>query len=1075
MSKKEVNFYETHKDFVSLFSELKECTTETIEGLCTKIVDYLRDKEDDKELIAYVKKRLYTGICGRTGQTRRGFAVSLIRLLRAFPQLQSSAYPDMIKYTKPVGKVHLYAMSQYFIGRIFGYNILLRIGLFPKIKHELLMKISNELCKFSKDSSYVEDLCVTTLCAIYDQTKETAVSDALWKRLPNDTNYWTPFHIGSACHILCSDHERYGNKLRKKFSDPSIFIQKLFIRQCEGVGDSPVFAWKPLARYGMMDKTLKWKDFWKDMRYILSRPTRKFDFSYQVFTGIIGALPGNSDRIEEVLGGEFSRQFVYWVKKKLNMINLRRVFMGFLENEDAVFLFQLAAALIGVKDFDKRIGAPIYEQIMARPASKRFDFGVITDALVNRWTEVRKPFIEATEDTEEDIDEVGIEAQCKIINEKLQRLCATRDFANTGNPDWWVAGLKFFLRWSCFHSQAKRAKLEVSQHEIFTRRGLSIIAAHINTNLPWLEDDGWKIDKIFELIDPEAMLKQYGPRLLNNADPTPEFKLAENFLKMLPSMDLTVVQRRVCELTAKTCRLLLITESYSTCSRVFHVLLQEDLTVQDKMFEVVLALIENILRLCCDLAFLIWKIFAKTATNKQIEQIIEIISPNLNLDAAEYDDAGEQDGDAVGKKGGKKSVRDQAEEKEGDKGDKSMDVDEPKNEKPEENDKEIAKPVGEKTEKKKDEGDKCNNSSDIQEPEKKDSGDQGEKSAEDAKVESVEQNVDAETSSSSSSSSSDDEETDKDEGGPSPKEELGMLKKIVMAIAQKNSDGSRRKEIQKRKIPKVMRLMEIFAEVRVGDSLVLTIICPMLERYCSDPDVFGSARRIILKIVRRKQEEELPLKGVDMPTMEAVMGDAIHVMLRSKAPPILEWVHRCPIHWLFKIYFKIAEKEGKLAEAEKWVQEQYNGFWSGLVKHQNRYRYISLSVFRDAFMRFPMLLDSMLKHVFLTLKEEKVTRAFDQFQTLCFISQAAVWRERSVSAVFKAWHVEYAKTFCKLLPNLKKKMHKKTVLLNFIKFVKTTSEEERSALLKGSDLETMLTEMGGERASRLLSYLTFKG
>jgi len=1075
MTKEVVNFYETHKDFVSLFADLKECTTQTIEELCTKIIDYVKSKENTKntkDLLGYAKKRLYTGLCGKTNATRRGFTVSLIRLLREFPELQESAYPDMIKYTKPIGKVEIYRMTVYFIGRIFGYNILLRLGLMSKIKQEILLKITQELVKFSKDSLYVEDLCITTLCSIYDETEDDAIADIIWKSLPSDTNKWTPFHIGVSCHILSRDL-KFAKKLKKKLSDPSIFLEKLFIRQCEGEGDAGVFAWKALARYAMMDATLPWKEFWKDMRYLLTRPVYKIDFSYHVFTAVISALPGFTHRIEEVLAGEFSRQFVYWVKNGLNLYNLRRVFLKLVEEEDSEFLFQLAAALIGVKDFDKRIGAPIYETILKKPESKNFDFGVIAEGLVNRWIELRKPFVEATEEEEEDIDEVSIEIRCQIINEKLQRLCVTKEFKETANPDWWVVGVKFFLRLSYFHAEAKRAKMEVAKHQIFTRRGLSIVAAQINFNLPWLQDDGWKIDRIFELVDVEAMLKQYGPRLINNADPTPDFKLAETFLKKLPTMELTVVQRRLCELIAKTCRILLITELYNTCSKVLQVLLQDDLSLLDKMFEVVLELIEDKSRILYDLAMLIWKIFAKDATNEQVEQLIEMTSPNERDEGEDGGDAAQKDGDAGKKK---------------DKTDKSQDVDEAKKvDKGKDDNPEPEKAGGDKAGKI--EGDKSDKSPDVDEPTKEEA-DQGDKpvedkkaeevdkSVEDKKIESVENNADGE---SSSSSSDDDKESKKGEDGQSASSsededgpslvEMAMIKNVVMGIVQRKGDRGRRKEIQITMIPKVMRLMEIFVEHRVGDSLILTMISPLLERYCKDPNVFGVARRLIIKITRNKKEEELLLKGVDMATMQDITSDAIHVMLTSKSKKMLEWVHRCPILWLFKLYFKVALKEGKLAEAQKWAEDQYNIFWSGLINHENRYKYISLQVFRDGFMRFPILVTSMLKHVFETVEEGKITRPFNMFETLCFISQAAVLREKEVITAFKAFHVDYAKTFCKLRPRVVKKLHKKTIMQNMIKFVKTLSPEEKSALLKNSDLEKDLSKETQERPQRLLAYL----
>merc|ERR1712060_198371 len=270
---------------------------------------------------------------------------------------------------------------------------------------------------------------------------------------------------------------------------------------------------------------------------------------------------------------------------------------------------------------------------------------------------------------------------------------------------------------------------------------------------------------------------------------------------------------------------------------------------------------------------------------------------------------------------------------------------------------------------------------------------------------------------------------------------------------------------------KIMRLLEIFCETRPGDSLVLTIVIPLLERYCGDPNGSEGARKAIIRIVRRRKENELPLEGVDMATMKDIADDAIQIALRSKLKAVMQWAHMCPILWLFKLYFKVAKKEGKLAEAEKWVQEQYNQFWSGVAERRMHYKAISLPIFRDAFMRFPMLLSPMLEHVFQTIKDDKIERPWDMFQTLCMISQAAVWRAKGVRDTFKPWRMEYAKTFCVMLPKLVKKIHKRAVLANFTKFVRHLDEEERSALLKGSELEATLRKINGEKAMRVLFVL----
>jgi len=1073
VTKAAVMFYKEHADFIDCFSQLKECTTQNIEELSTKIVEYVKTRTNNKEIMGYVKKRLYTGLCGKTNATRRGFSVSLIRLLRAVPELQSSAYPDMMAYTKVVGKVPQVYRSQWYIGRIFGYNILLRLGLMKNLRHELLLKVIDELVKYSRDSPYVEDLCVTTICAIYDQTEEAEVANSVWKSLPNEHVNWTPFHIGAACHFLWKDHDTYQNKTKKKITDSSLFIQKLFIRQCDGEGDTACFAWKALARYAMKDKSISWEEFWTDMKQVLTRQVNKSDFSYHAFTSIISAIPGNTHLVEDILGAEFCQQFSGWIRKKLNLYILRRVFTGFLEIDDAEFQFQLAAALIAIKDFDKRLGAPIFEQIRAKPAWKSFDFGVLTEKLVKQWVDVRKPLMEATEDEEEEIDEVEIEAKCRTIDEKLQRLCMAKEFEGTANAEWWVAGLKHILRYACFYDEAKRAKQEVSQHYPFALRGVSIINSKIKLHLPWLKDDGWKIDRIFELVDPEALFKQYGPRLVNNADPTKDFQNADAFLKMMPTMELTDVQRRLCELTVKTCRLLLITEHYEPSSKALDILVQKELTtIQDKMFEAVLALLQDRGRLSYNLALLIWKILAKTATTKQIEKLIEIASPKEE----EAGDADDQDEDAGGVQESLWPVPNQGKEKSVDKDNKSLDVDELPKEKGEDDIKATKALVEQALNK--DEGDQANKSTDTQENEEK--GEQGSKSTDIQENEKKgeqgsksEQNDDAKMSSSSSDEdagagkgpSDTDEGTDID---PPTEKDLSMLKNVAMSIYKRKHDGHRQKYIEALTPPKIMRLLEIFCDMRSGDSLVLTIIIPLLELYCGDPDGCDTARKIIIRIIKRK---ELPLEGVDMATMQDITDDAIQITLRSKLKSVMQWAHLYPILWLFKLYFKLAKKEEKLAEAEKWVQELYNQFWTGLIEHRVQYKAVSLPIFRDAFMRFPQLLTPMLEHVFQTVKDDKIPRPFDMFQTLCFISQAAVWRAKVVQDTFKAWHLKYAKTFCIMLPKLVKKIHKKNAMINFTKFVRILEEEERRALLKGSELEATLRKIHGEKAMRLLFLL----
>merc|ERR1719204_1462379 len=493
-------------------------------------------------------------------------------------------------------------------------------------------------------------------------------------------------------------------------------------------------------------------------------------------------------------------------------------------------------------------------------------------------------------------------------------------------------------------------------------------------------------------------------------------------------MDLTVLQRRLCEVIVKTCRLLLITELYESCSKVIQTLL-EDLNLQDKMFKIILTLIEDRSRILYSLAQLIWKIFAKTATNEQLNELLEFLSPNESNDSKE-------DGDFDELEDAENSMRDDNQK----------------------NDKLAINQV-----EKQDEGDISEKSLVIQEPKMAEEVDRGDKSSKDGEI-ALGKNKDEAVISSSSSDSDDEENKDEQQ----TKEEGAMLKKVVLAILEKKKAKGRRTLIQRTMIPKVLKLIEIFCEKRVGDSIILTIICPLLERYNMDFESFGLARKIILSMVKVKKKN-LPLEGVDMATMQTIISDVLHVMLMSTTMAILGFVHTSPVFWLLKLYFILSDKEGKLAEAEKWVKDQYNDFWSGMLSGKKLYHFISLTVFRDAMMRFPILMNSILKHVFQTVKEGKITRSFNQFQTLCFISQAAVWGDKEMITTFKAWHLDYAETFCKLLPNLRKKIHIKAVILNFIKFVKTISKEERSALLKGSDLEKTLSKVEGERSARLMA------
>jgi len=621
-------------------------------------------------------------------------------------------------------------------------------------------------------------------------------------------------------------------------------------------------------------------------------------------------------------------------------------------------------------------------------------------------------------------------------------------------------------------------------------------------------------------------LKQYGPRLMNNKDPTEDFKNAEAFLKKIPTMKLTVIQRRLCELVVKTCRLLLITEHYGPSANALKIFIQEEFTtIQDKLFQMVLALLQDRCRLLYDLAILIWKNIAFTATTEQIEHLIELSSPNPNVDDGGAD---EQDIDAGGKEvkeGIMWPVRDQPKKINANKADKSLDAGELHKEEGEDKS-EVTKPIGEpaverdlgdkpkKPSDTQESDEKAKKSSDIQETEEKDapavekdlgdkpkkpsdtqetdekakkSSDTQETEEKDAQGSKPEQNDDSETSSSSSdegeaqekgkdgqpASGTAGEMTDTDgEMDPPTEKDLAMLKNFAMAIVQNKRESSKTKYIKAQMGLKIVRLLEIFSEMRSTDPLNLTMIVPLLELYCGDPNGSELAKKLLTKISKRRRDLELLIEGVDMATMEDIMDDAITVALKVKIKMVLEWAHAVPILWLFKLYFKLAKKEGKLAQAEKWVQEQYNQFWSGFINHSTKYKAVSLPVFREGYMRFPQLLNPMLDYIFKTIKEDKITKTFDIFQTLCLLSLAATWRDKV--STFHTWRMEYAKAFCLLLPKLVKRIHKKKVVNNFGQYVKYLDYEDRCELLNDTELEPTLKKYAGDRALAVLFYLKEK-
>jgi len=1034
-------FFERHKDFAGLFTGLEESTTGSIETISNKIIDLVKcqtESDEKKKMMKFATEKFYAGLGCNTKLVRRNFALIMLQFLRAFPELQPWVYQDLIKSTQVDENVTGRYRKTLYIGRIFGYNILLRLGILLQLKREEVHEIVADLVILSRLSSYLSDISLKTVCQIYDEVMaydeknkeeedemEPKVAKILLNDVPPKPENWNAFSIGVVCHILCSNYQKYRRKWKKKVCDASFFMERLFVRQIESRSGWGFLAWQKLARFGMMGKTLEWEPFWKDMQRMLAKPLQKNkEFSYHVFTCIINELGGRNYHhlIEQVLGFEFSRRFEFWVANKIDLTNLSQVLMRFAEEENAKFLFALVTALIDIDDFDKKLGAPVIETIMAKPERKRFTFSAVVQGLVERYTEVRKPFVEATEEQEQEIDEMVIEAKCKIIYEKLHRVCVAKTLSEAGERDWWLVGAKFFLQKSCFFEEAKRDKLAFATQPELSALGVSIIETHINLDISWLKDDNWEIDRIFRLVDSKALHKQYGPRLLNEADPIPDFKRAKLFLKKLPTLELTFVQRRLFEVIAKTCRLLLITEFHESCSKVFHIMLQEEMKLEDIVFEVVVTLIGNKSKLLGDLGILLWPLFVKKATGEHLEQLLKIAS-SIYCPEGDTDDENPEDSESSTTTSDDESVG----------------------------------PVPEMMQEgwKDEESDSSTNAS------VDDSKSMKPATAEKLELELVENKHDAESLLKLPAGKGRKVEDD----GKEFNEEFDMMRKIVFSVLGKKR-GNREKEIQRAMLPRVMQLLEIFSENRVGDPLILSMVFPLLECYVKDSTAYTLVKKILIRTVRREKDEEFPLTGIDMATLQVLLDDVISCMLMAKSKKDLGFIHDLLL-WLCNLYFKVAVKEDLIGEALDFVQEHYKDFWSGLVSRNSRYKLISLAVFRSAMDRFPFLYDSLLDHIFQTAKEGKITKPFNQFETLCFISKAASWDPDLVIAR----HVEYAKVVCKLLPSLKKPIHIKTAILSLIKVGKSLTSEQKRELLKGSDLEKTLLDVKDVRVKRLMTLL----
>jgi len=185
-----------------------------------------------------------------------------------------------------------------------------------------------------------------------------------------------------------------------------------------------------------------------------------------------------------------------------------------------------------------------------------------------------------------------------------------------------------------------------------------------------------------------------------------------------------------------------------------------------------------------------------------------------------------------------------------------------------------------------------------------------------------------------------------------------------------------------------------------------------------------------------------------MANIQVLLDDVTTCILMSKSKRTCENINNIVV-WLCRLYFRLAEKEDMILESEEFVLAHYKDFWSGLVSRKLRYKYFSFSAFRQVLLEFPFLVDSFLDHIFQTAEEGQIRKAFNQFETLCLISQISIWDPDLVAGKC----MEYAKVLCQFLPGLQKPMYIKTTISGLLRFVKNLTSEQKSELMKGSNLE----------------------
>jgi len=339
------------------------------------------------------------------------------------------------------------------------------------------------------------------------------------------------------------------------------------------------------------------------------------------------------------------------------------------------------------------------------------------------------------------------------------------------------------LQKSCFIKEARHDKLAFATQPELSSHGTSIITAHINLDISWLKDDNWEIDRIFKLVNSKALYKEFGPELLNRADPTTDFRSAKKFLKQLPTMEMTFVQRRLFQVIAKTCRLLLITAFYESCSKVLKIMLQEEKKLNEMVFEVVVTLIGSTSKLLGELGIRLWELFVKTVTGDHLEQLLDTLS-------SIYCPKGESDDEKEDSDSSTTSTDDEIE------------VKNPDTWKDEESD----------------------NSETSNEHQSK-----AVKLAPSEKVELVENKDDVAWLLKPARG----EKKKAEDEGKEFDEETDMMRKIVFSVL-KNKQANREREIKRAMLPNIILLLEIFAKNCFTDPLIWKIVFPLVECYAKD-------------------------------------------------------------------------------------------------------------------------------------------------------------------------------------------------------------------------------------------------